>query len=122
MVSLDKLYTWTDKKNFWESKIKDFRTPLCIFQKKILQLFVFLLYCCLVNDLKNAVPCVASYMLFDPSDEVMKNNLEYYRYHRDKFGLSDEDFLPRVVGVCNAIHTITLAVFAVDCLISDTFV
>ncbi|XP_056597998.1 cartilage-associated protein [Triplophysa dalaica] len=49
-----------------------------------------------LNDLKNAVPCVASYMLFDPSDEVMKNNLEYYRYHRDKFGLSDEDFLPRV--------------------------
>lgn len=65
---------------------------------------MFLLYCCLVNDLKNAVPCVASYMLFDPSDEVMKNNVEYYRYHREKFGLSDEDFLPREVGVSNHGH------------------
>ncbi|CAM4631282.1 hypothetical protein PO909_004992 [Leuciscus waleckii] len=52
-----------------------------------------------LNDLKNAVPCVASYMLFDPSDEVMKSNVEYYRYHREKFGLSDEDFLPRVEAV-----------------------
>ncbi len=52
-----------------------------------------------MNDLKNAVPCVASYMLFDPSDEVMKNNVDYYRYHREKFGLSDEDFFPRAVGV-----------------------
>lgn len=51
-----------------------------------------------VNDLKNAVPCVASYMLFDPSDEVMKNNVDYYRYHREKFGLTDEDFFPRAVG------------------------
>ncbi|CAB1458140.1 unnamed protein product [Pleuronectes platessa] len=33
-----------------------------------------------LNDLKNAVPCAASYVLFDPSDEVMKNNeaLRYY--------------------------------------------
>ncbi|XP_051520308.1 cartilage-associated protein-like [Myxocyprinus asiaticus] len=52
-----------------------------------------------LNDLKNAVPCVASYMLFDPNDEVMKNNVEYYHYHRDKFGLTDEDFLPRVEAV-----------------------
>ncbi|XP_056105587.1 cartilage-associated protein [Rhinichthys klamathensis goyatoka] len=52
-----------------------------------------------LNDLKNAVPCVSSYMLFDPSDEVMKNNVEYYRYHKEKFGLSDEDFLPRVEAV-----------------------
>ncbi|XP_051527403.1 cartilage-associated protein-like [Myxocyprinus asiaticus] len=52
-----------------------------------------------LNDLKNAVPCVASYMLFDPNDEVMKNNVEYYRYHRDKFGLTVEDFLPRVEAV-----------------------
>ncbi|XP_046875556.1 cartilage-associated protein [Hypomesus transpacificus] len=48
-----------------------------------------------LNDLKNAVPCVASYMLFDPSDEVMKNNVAYYQFHREKWGLEDEDFLPR---------------------------
>ncbi|XP_043074263.1 cartilage-associated protein [Puntigrus tetrazona] len=52
-----------------------------------------------LNDLKNAVPCVASYMLFDPSDEVMKNNVEYYRFHREKFGLADEDFFPRAEAV-----------------------
>lgn len=53
----------------------------------------------LVNDLKNAVPCVASYMLFDPTDEVMRNNLVYYQYHKEKFGLTDEDFSPRPVSV-----------------------
>uniref|UniRef100_A0A4W5KAE3 Leprecan-like alpha-helical domain-containing protein n=1 Tax=Hucho hucho TaxID=62062 RepID=A0A4W5KAE3_9TELE len=52
-----------------------------------------------MNDLKNAVLCIASYMLFDPSDEVMKNNVVYYQYHRDKYGLSDEDFLPRSEAV-----------------------
>lgn len=52
-----------------------------------------------VSDLKNAVPCVASYMLFDPADEVMKNNVDYYRYHKEKLGLADEDFLPRTVSV-----------------------
>uniref|UniRef100_A0A3P8X9L3 Leprecan-like alpha-helical domain-containing protein n=1 Tax=Esox lucius TaxID=8010 RepID=A0A3P8X9L3_ESOLU len=52
-----------------------------------------------LNDLKNAVPCVTSYMLFDPSDEVMKNNVVYYQYHREKYGLSDEDFLPRLEAV-----------------------
>ncbi|CAL8296633.1 unnamed protein product [Lota lota] len=49
-----------------------------------------------LNDMKNAAPCVASYMLFDPNDEVMKNNVAYYKFHKDKWGLTDEDFLPRV--------------------------
>lgn len=52
----------------------------------------------LVNDLKNAVPCAASYMLFDPSDEVMKNNVAYYKYHKTQWGLTDEDFFPRSVS------------------------
>ncbi|MBN3307671.1 CRTAP protein, partial [Amia calva] len=51
-----------------------------------------------LNDLKNGVPCVASYMLFDPTDEVMKNNVVYYQYHKEKWGLSDEDFYPRAVS------------------------
>lgn len=54
-----------------------------------------------VNDLKNAVPCAASYMLFDPNDEVMKNNINYYQYHKKKWGLTDEDFLPRSVRHIN---------------------
>ncbi|MGH0122714.1 UNVERIFIED_CONTAM: hypothetical protein FKN15_006806 [Acipenser sinensis] len=52
-----------------------------------------------LNDLKHAVPCVASYLLFDPSDEVMKQNMVYYQYHKEKWGLADEDFLPRVEAV-----------------------
>ncbi|CAL8293834.1 unnamed protein product [Merluccius merluccius] len=52
-----------------------------------------------LNDMKNAAPCVASYMLFDPSDEVMKNNVAYYRFHKEKWGLTEEDFLPRMEAV-----------------------
>ncbi|CAL8362682.1 unnamed protein product [Arctogadus glacialis] len=48
-----------------------------------------------LNNMKNAAPCVASYMLFDPNDEVMKNNVAYYKFHKDKWALTDEDFLPR---------------------------
>ncbi|XP_070583507.1 cartilage-associated protein isoform X3 [Erythrolamprus reginae] len=56
-----------------------------------------------LNDLKNAAPCVASYMLFDQKDEVMKQNLVYYQYHKDKWGLTDEDFHPRAEAIryCN---------------------
>lgn len=52
-----------------------------------------------LNDIKNAVPCVASYLLFDPDDEVMKNNMVYYQYHKDKWGLTEEDFLPRAEAI-----------------------
>lgn len=51
-----------------------------------------------VNDLKNAAPCAVSYLLFDHDDKVMRQNLVYYQYHRDKWGLSDEHFQPRPVG------------------------
>lgn len=52
-----------------------------------------------MNDLKNAAPCAVSYLLFDHSDKVMQQNLVYYQYHRDKWGLSDEHFQPRPVGI-----------------------
>ncbi|XP_077158963.1 cartilage-associated protein [Paroedura picta] len=52
-----------------------------------------------LNDVKNAAPCVASYMLFDQKDEVMKQNLVYYQYHKDKWGLTEEDFQPRPEAV-----------------------
>lgn len=54
-----------------------------------------------MNDLKNAVPCAASYMLFDAADEVMKNNVAYYQFHRDRWGLTEEDFAPRSVSPAN---------------------
>uniref|UniRef100_A0A087XUI3 Cartilage associated protein n=1 Tax=Poecilia formosa TaxID=48698 RepID=A0A087XUI3_POEFO len=52
-----------------------------------------------LNDLKNAVPCATSYVLFDPNDEVMNNNVAYYKYHRNKWDLTEEDFLPRAEAV-----------------------
>ncbi|EGW04706.1 F-box/LRR-repeat protein 2 [Cricetulus griseus] len=52
-----------------------------------------------LNDLKNAAPCAVSYLLFDKDDKVMQQNLVYYQYHRDKWGLSDEHFQPRPEAV-----------------------
>lgn len=52
-----------------------------------------------LNDLKNAAPCAVSYLLFDQNDKVMQQNLVYYQYHRDKWGLSDEHFQPRLEAV-----------------------
>uniref|UniRef100_F6SQY1 Cartilage associated protein n=1 Tax=Callithrix jacchus TaxID=9483 RepID=F6SQY1_CALJA len=52
-----------------------------------------------VNDLKNAALCAVSYLLFDQNDKVMQQNLVYYQYHRDAWGLSDEHFQPRPEAV-----------------------
>ncbi|KAK6473184.1 cartilage-associated protein-like [Huso huso] len=48
-----------------------------------------------LNDLKNAVPCAASYLLFDPQNETMLQNMVYYHFHREQWGLEDKDFRPR---------------------------
>ncbi|XP_018516079.1 endoplasmic reticulum protein SC65 [Lates calcarifer] len=48
-----------------------------------------------LNDVKNAAPCAASYMLFDPKDQVMQQNVAYYRFYREQWGLEDIDFQPR---------------------------
>ncbi|XP_072259377.1 cartilage-associated protein [Pyxicephalus adspersus] len=48
-----------------------------------------------LNDVRNAAPCVASYLLFDPDDQVMKQNMAYYQYHMEKWSLSEENFKPR---------------------------
>ncbi|XP_068606284.1 endoplasmic reticulum protein SC65 [Brachionichthys hirsutus] len=48
-----------------------------------------------LNDVKNAAPCAASYVLFDPKDQVMQRNVEYYRFYREQWGLGERDFQPR---------------------------
>uniref|UniRef100_A0A8C8DQU4 Endoplasmic reticulum protein SC65 n=1 Tax=Oryzias sinensis TaxID=183150 RepID=A0A8C8DQU4_9TELE len=48
-----------------------------------------------LNDVKNAAPCAASYMLFDPSDQVMQQNVAYYHFYHEQWGLKDQDFQPR---------------------------
>ncbi|NWU45575.1 CRTAP protein, partial [Hylia prasina] len=58
-----------------------------------------------LNDMKNAASCAASYLLFDKKDEVMRQNMVYYQYHKDKWGLKEEDFQPRSEAV--RYHNIT---------------
>ncbi|XP_075071507.1 cartilage-associated protein [Mixophyes fleayi] len=48
-----------------------------------------------LNDVRNAAPCVASYLLFDPDDQVMKQNMVYYQFHMEKWSLSEDNFKPR---------------------------
>lgn len=48
-----------------------------------------------LNDVKNAAPCAASYILFDSKDQVMQQNVQYYRFYREQWGLEDKDFEPR---------------------------
>ncbi|XP_064030425.1 endoplasmic reticulum protein SC65 isoform X1 [Pogoniulus pusillus] len=52
-----------------------------------------------LNDVRDAVRAVASYMLFDPADAVMQQNLVYYRFHRQRWRLQEEDFEPRPEAV-----------------------
>ncbi|XP_062483634.1 endoplasmic reticulum protein SC65 [Pezoporus occidentalis] len=52
-----------------------------------------------LNDVQDAVRSVASYMLFDPGDTVMQQNLVYYRFHRERWRLREEDFEPRPEAV-----------------------
>uniref|UniRef100_A0A8C8EBU6 Endoplasmic reticulum protein SC65 n=2 Tax=Otus sunia TaxID=257818 RepID=A0A8C8EBU6_9STRI len=52
-----------------------------------------------LNDVRDAVRSVSSYMLFDPGDAVMQQNLVYYRFHRERWRLQDEDFEPRPEAV-----------------------
>ena len=51
-----------------------------------------------VNDAKKAAPCAASYILFDPDDQVMQQNVEYYHFYKEQWGLKDQDFQPRPVS------------------------
>ncbi|XP_071765935.1 endoplasmic reticulum protein SC65 [Centroberyx gerrardi] len=48
-----------------------------------------------LNDVKNAAPCAASYMLFDPKDQVMQQNVVYYHFYREQWGLEESHFQPR---------------------------
>ncbi|XP_041942353.1 endoplasmic reticulum protein SC65 [Alosa sapidissima] len=52
-----------------------------------------------LNDVRSAAPCAASYMLFDPSDEVMQKNMVYYKFYREQWGLEEEHFKPRPEAV-----------------------
>lgn len=48
-----------------------------------------------LNDVIKAAPCALSYLLFDPDDQVMQQNVAYYKFHRNQWSLSEEEFKPR---------------------------
>lgn len=48
-----------------------------------------------LNDVKSAAPCAASYMLFDAEDQVMQQNIAYYTFYREQWGLQEQHFKPR---------------------------
>lgn len=54
--------------------------------------------CVTVNDVVKAAPCALSYLLFDPDDQVMQQNVAYYKFHRKQWDLKEEDFKPRPVS------------------------
>ncbi|KAJ0058315.1 hypothetical protein NL108_013187, partial [Boleophthalmus pectinirostris] len=48
-----------------------------------------------LNDVKSAAPCASSYLLFDPHDKVMLQNVAYFKFYKEQWGLQDQDFEPR---------------------------
>ncbi|XP_071375620.1 endoplasmic reticulum protein SC65-like [Centroberyx affinis] len=52
-----------------------------------------------LNDGCSAVPCASSYYLFEPEDQVMKQNLLYYQVYDQQWGLQPDHFTPRMEAV-----------------------
>ncbi|KAI3365224.1 hypothetical protein L3Q82_010321 [Scortum barcoo] len=48
-----------------------------------------------LNDGRSAVPCAHSYFLFEPEDQIMKQNLLYYEAFSEQWGLKPDHFTPR---------------------------
>ncbi|XP_061431845.1 endoplasmic reticulum protein SC65 [Lethenteron reissneri] len=48
-----------------------------------------------LGEFKQAVRALESYSLFDPEDEVIKQNLVYHKVNKDAEGLTTADFEPR---------------------------
>ncbi|XP_056286712.1 endoplasmic reticulum protein SC65-like [Pseudoliparis swirei] len=61
-----------------------------------------------LNDGRSASPCAYSYFLFEPEDQVMKQNLQYYRAYSEQWGLQPGHFTPRMEAVRHYNHTVTL--------------
>ncbi|KAF7690817.1 endoplasmic reticulum protein SC65 [Silurus meridionalis] len=48
-----------------------------------------------LNNVIKAAPCALSYLLFDSNDQVMQQNVAYYKFHRNQWGLKEQEFKPR---------------------------
>ncbi|XP_034070291.1 endoplasmic reticulum protein SC65-like [Gymnodraco acuticeps] len=60
-----------------------------------------------LNDGRSALPCAYSYFLFEPEDQVMKQNLQYYGAYSEQWGLQDKHFTPRMEALKLFNHTVT---------------
>lgn len=78
---------------------------------------------CPVNDGVRAVPCAHSYFLFEPDDEVMKQNLLYYKAYSQEWGLRSDHFTPRRVrrNISNPKINTGTDVKLLEIKIKDTF-
>ncbi|CDQ66078.1 unnamed protein product [Oncorhynchus mykiss] len=77
-----------------------------------------------LNDARSAAPCASSYVLFDPEDKVMRQNMLYYQSYREQWGLDDHSFTPRVEALRYYNHTTLLKqmlAFAENYLQSEDF-
>ncbi|XP_028286192.1 endoplasmic reticulum protein SC65-like [Parambassis ranga] len=60
-----------------------------------------------LNDGRRAVPCVYSYFLFEPGDQVMSQNLLYYKAYSQQWGLQSDHYTPRAEALKYYNQTIT---------------
>ncbi|XP_037610353.1 endoplasmic reticulum protein SC65-like [Sebastes umbrosus] len=60
-----------------------------------------------LNDGRSALPCAYSYFLFEPEDEVMKQNLQYYKAYSEQWGLQPDHFTPRMEALKHHNRTVT---------------
>ncbi|KAM8730310.1 endoplasmic reticulum protein SC65-like [Acanthopagrus schlegelii] len=59
------------------------------------------------NEGRRAVPCAYSYFLFEPEDQIMKQNLLYYEAYREQWGLQPEHFRARTEALRHYNQTAT---------------
>ncbi|KAM4624564.1 endoplasmic reticulum protein SC65-like [Polymixia lowei] len=60
-----------------------------------------------LNDGRSAVPCASSYLLFEPEDQVMKQNLLYYQAYNQQWGLQPTHFTPRMEALKHYNQSVT---------------
>ncbi|KAM6897204.1 endoplasmic reticulum protein SC65-like [Xenentodon cancila] len=60
-----------------------------------------------LDDGRRAVPCAYSHFLFEPEDNVMKQNMLYYEAYSEQWGLQSDHFTPRTEAVKHYNHTNT---------------
>nr|XP_020460994.1 synaptonemal complex protein SC65-like [Monopterus albus] len=60
-----------------------------------------------LNDGCSAVPCAYSYFLLEPEDQVMKQNLLYYKAYGEQWGIHSDHFTPRMEALQHHNQTVT---------------